>query len=710
MSVNQNYGALRVVRVYSGRSHADATTDLQEKYPPGWLPEERLIHLLTRRSTTIGRALSNDLILVDPTVSREHARLVLDEHGWRVHNLTDQNVVRVNGRPVQGGSSLPVLPQDLVLIGSTLVQLVAPQREQDASELADDLSSPLLETLYPLATPNGTSPATPADEDVHGNRNGYASEKSNGQASGRTNGKSGGKVNGKENGRENGREQGRANGSVNGKSNGKGKGKVPGQWEPLIVPPIQSSAREHLSSPSEQPSHQPVPPDTSQKGPATNKEADVADVSEAVAAVSAQSSSDLLAQSWNNENVLGIGVTMQFALSQRLGSRMRWFIAGVGLAVLAVCAVLTVVLNSLIGFSAFSHEGPLSVLATLIIPLIPVIGINLLVNFIDRFEREPWFLRLAAFLWGAIIAILPTIFIELNVDTFITGLLGPGSGTMQQAILKGLNAGITEETVKGLGLLLLYIVLRDEFDNVTDGIVYGALIGAGFAMVENFIYFAQNSSKDVLFVLFVGRIVLGWLSHSTFTVCFGAALGYVRHTRIRWRQIVMPLLGYACAVGLHSVFDFVNNFVAQLLIAAPTNPTVATFSLVAIFGDYIPPFIAQVILIYILIKALGHEAAVIREFLASEVSRGVVTVDEYALLQNSFARTRQERRVLKRYGIKQWLRVRALYQTEIGLAFRKWHVDMGDKPKLGYLQPEDAYRRRIKRLRQEIVVAKDAKK
>jgi hypothetical protein len=46
--------------------------------------------------------------------------------------------------------------------------------------------------------------------------------------------------------------------------------------------------------------------------------------------------------------------------------------------------------------------------------------------------------------------------------------------------------------------------------------------------------------------------------------------------------------------------------------------------------------------------------------------------------------------------------VKALYQTEIGLAFRKWHVSMGDKPKLGYRQPEDAYRQRIRRLRQEI--------
>src|SRR5258708_38160529 len=45
-----------------------------------------------------------------------------------------------------------------------------------------------------------------------------------------------------------------------------------------------------------------------------------------------------------------------------------------------------------------------------------------------------------------------------------------------------------------------------------------------------------------------------------------------------------------------------------------------------------------------------------------------------------------------------------IVQTEIGLAFRKWHVSMCDKPKLGYRQPEDAYGQRVKRLRREIIL------
>src|SRR5450759_1335022 len=95
--MQQNYGVLRVVRV---RLPANATANLQDRYPSGLLPEERLVHLLNRTSTTVGRALNNDIVLMDPTVSREHARLDLDTSGWHITNLTEQNIVRVHGRPV----------------------------------------------------------------------------------------------------------------------------------------------------------------------------------------------------------------------------------------------------------------------------------------------------------------------------------------------------------------------------------------------------------------------------------------------------------------------------------------------------------------------------------------------------------------------------------------------------------------------------------
>jgi RsiW-degrading membrane proteinase PrsW (M82 family)/pSer/pThr/pTyr-binding forkhead associated (FHA) protein len=618
MSVMQNYGVLRVVRgnhghhekiARLGSSMTENSTDRgwgqalplqtskkgskqRRKYLGRWFPEERLAHVLSQSETTIGRALSSDIILLDPSVSRDHARLVLNEQGWSVQNLTENNVVHVNGHIVAGGAWSPLQPQDLLVVGNTTLQLVAPLPDSESLARTDDGLNedgekvPLLwsgVTLRFAFLPLLQHPR--AD-------------------------------------RKNG--------------------------EKLLLPSVSSDV-DHASG-----TMPTMPTDLPLRSP-------------------------------------------RLALGCRA---RRFFIIGGLLSIVVIVGVL-LVLSSLNRLFGLAPGGMYSLILALVVPLMPALGINLLVNFIDRYEREPWFLRLAAFLWGAIIAIPPALFIESFIDGFVTHLWGLDAQVVLHAFLSGLDAGITEETVKGLGLLLLFFVLRDEFDNITDGIVYGALIGAGFAMVENVFYFLRNPND--LSVLIVGRIVLGWLSHSTFTICFGAALGYIRHTRVRWRQRIVPLSGYLLAVCLHTIFDFVNIFVRDIVPTYGNSLTVIRFAILAVIGNYIPPFIVQIGILYILIKALMHEAAIIREFLPSEVAEGVVTVDEYILLPHSFARTRLERRVLWRYGIRQWLLTRALYQTEIGLAFRKWHVSMGDKPKLGYLQPEEAYRKRIRRIRQEIV-------
>lgn len=633
--MSQNYGVLRVVRVRPALELAGSPV----KYPTGWLPEEGLVHVLTHRETAIGRALNNDIILMDPTVSREHARLVLNQEGWHIINLTVKNVVRVNGRPVPSGSSLPMKPQDVLVVGSTMLQLIAPQTTQLANPGMNaqlDYDGEVTE-IYPAQRK-----PTPASS------NGVSVERDR-----------------------------------------------PTPPSLQVPPPAPPQLPAHPMQPNAQAS--PVEASFATRGGPGMPPAQIA------LPVQPDPEQEAHWEDFEGEGVLGAGVTMQFALPQRMGVRTRWLIAGIGVAILAISTIITVVLNSFVGISALAQNGPSSIVAALTIPIIPALGIFLLVNFMDRFEREPWFLRLAAFLWGAIIAIPPAFFIETKIDSMLNSMLDPGASEVLRTALQGLNAGITEETIKGLGVLLLFIFLRDEFDNVTDGIVYGALIGAGFAMVENFNYFAVNS-KNFLVFLIVGRIILGWLGHSTFTACFGAALGYVRHTRVRWKQIVIPLLGYLIAVGLHSFFDFVDLQASAAIRSSAGNPAVVNYALVAVVGNYVPPFLAQIGLLYILIKSLAHEAAVIREFLAVEVSNGVVTVGEYALLQNSFRRTKTERQVLKKSGIGQWRLVKDLYQTEIGLAFRKWHVSMGDKPKLGYLQPEDAYRQRIRRLRSDIRV------
>jgi hypothetical protein len=70
--------------------------------------------------TSIGRSLDCNLTVEDPLVSRQHARLIIDENGARVEDLNSRNGVRVNGSvvraptPLRDGDRLRIGTQEFV--------------------------------------------------------------------------------------------------------------------------------------------------------------------------------------------------------------------------------------------------------------------------------------------------------------------------------------------------------------------------------------------------------------------------------------------------------------------------------------------------------------------------------------------------------------------------------------------------------------------
>jgi hypothetical protein len=61
---------------------------------------------LPRGITVIGRSLDCNLTIEDPLVSRQHARIVVDEEGAAVEDMGSRNGVRVNGASVRGVAAL----------------------------------------------------------------------------------------------------------------------------------------------------------------------------------------------------------------------------------------------------------------------------------------------------------------------------------------------------------------------------------------------------------------------------------------------------------------------------------------------------------------------------------------------------------------------------------------------------------------------------
>lgn len=422
--------------------------------------------------------------------------------------------------------------------------------------------------------------------------------------------------------------------------------------------------------------------------------------------VLALATQDVAASQSSSVALLRPGVSLRLAFSHQVQGWNR-----VALLALVVGFCITFVLVA-VGLSTLITQrvvagGGANLLAALMLPLVPVAGVVSLIALIDRYEREPWYLLFAAFCWGAIIAIPPALFIEDAVSRVINALSLSAIPHMWTDIvhsaLFGLNAGVTEEAVKDAGLLVLLFVFRDKFENVTDGILYGAIIGAGFGMIENVAYFAApNISHHALIFLIIGRVILGWLGHSTFTACFGAALGFAREqqgVRHPWR---VPLLGFGIGVGLHSLFDFVAFQANTAVLTAPGSPTVNILALIAVIADYIPLFVAQAVLSIILMRSLAREAGLLREYLVDEVRNGVVTPDEYVVLQHASVRQRLERALFLGRGIRFWQAIRALYAAEVSLGFVKRQVAMRAP---GIIPPADSpatVRARIRHLRRTL--------
>jgi RsiW-degrading membrane proteinase PrsW (M82 family) len=188
--------------------------------------------------------------------------------------------------------------------------------------------------------------------------------------------------------------------------------------------------------------------------------------------------------------------------------------------------------------------------------VVPTIVYVLVVWWFDTHEREPLWLLGTVFLWGAVPAIIFSLIAEIVLDIPISLLVTAESASLLNAALV---APVVEEIAKAIPLAIVFWLYRHEFDGVVDGLLYGMLVGFGFAMTENVVYFLSAFSEggwgNLGIVVFLRAIIFGF-NHALFTGVTGAAFGYARLTQVQWRRWVVPLVGLALAIGLHMIHNF----------------------------------------------------------------------------------------------------------------------------------------------------------
>jgi protease PrsW len=292
---------------------------------------------------------------------------------------------------------------------------------------------------------------------------------------------------------------------------------------------------------------------------------------------------------------------------------------------------------------------PIVAIIAAVVAFTPVIVYILPLLWLDRYDPEPPWALASAFLWGGLAAIVFSFIVNTALGLVAGSVAGREAGNIVGAVI---SAPIMEEASKGLGVVLLLIFLRREFDDIVDGIVYGGFIALGFATVENVFYYGRslqgNGFGGLIFLFFI-RGILSPFAHVTFTAMTGIGCGIARESYKPAVRFIMPLVGYLGAVTLHMIWNGMATFLG-------------TGFFIGYLVFEVPFFLAFV---GFMIFMARRENKILRESLAMEVARGLIPQEHLTIATSAIKRTgwlfggkfsarRKYLRAISKLGMSYW--------------------------------------------------------
>src|SRR5215210_5150112 len=245
------------------------------------------------------------------------------------------------------------------------------------------------------------------------------------------------------------------------------------------------------------------------------------------------------------------------------------------------------------------QAGPIAFMVGITFAMLPVPVYIMLILWIDRYESEPVWMLMTAFLWGATVAVLAAYILNTINHIIAASMWGHEAGELFSAVV---SAPIVEESAKALILFIFFFWKKDEFDGILDGIVYAGMVGLGFAMTENVQYYgkaALQGGMEGTIILFVIRGGMAAFSHPLFTSMTGIGLGWARQSNSKAVKLIAPLIGFGLAMLLHGTWN----------LSASLNPVIFFLTYGAVM---IPVFVGALVAV---IFAWRREGRIVREFL-----------------------------------------------------------------------------------------------
>jgi RsiW-degrading membrane proteinase PrsW (M82 family) len=252
-----------------------------------------------------------------------------------------------------------------------------------------------------------------------------------------------------------------------------------------------------------------------------------------------------------------------FVPPERSGRKAVLISCGVLIGLATLMSVACTLFNVSAGFLAKPGIAAVAALSAIALG-IPYL---IVILWLDRNEKEPLHLILTAFLWGAVISTAISCVFNTGFGALAAGFIGHAGVASQ--LTASFSAPFIEELTKAAAVFAIFLFFKKDFDNVLDGIVYGAVAGLGFAVFENWLYYVNgaDSAEQVVYFTVIRGLVAGVGSHACYTALTGAGFGMFRVMRrgvLRW---FMPVLGVGLAMFVH----FSWNTFAGLLIDQPLS-------------------------------------------------------------------------------------------------------------------------------------------
>jgi protease PrsW len=362
-------------------------------------------------------------------------------------------------------------------------------------------------------------------------------------------------------------------------------------------------------------------------------------------------------------------------------------------AITIIGAVVAAMFAALLGLLILLLIGAETGMAELVIGMIcatlPVPIYVMLLLWIDRYEAEPLWMLATSFFWGAIVAVFISLIFNTGIQIFAA--VASNSEEVGDAVGAVISAPIVEESAKALILVILFFWKKDEFDGIVDGIVYAGMVGLGFAMTENILYYGRAIQKgpDFLTAVWILRGIAAPFSHPLFTSMTGIGLGWARQSQSTFTKIMAPFLGFGLAVLMHAAWNGsavfgggAGFFVTYFMVMDP----------------------ALIITLMVIHFQLKREGRLVQQFLYPDYQKGLFDHQEFERLCTVRGRMGLSWSAFWSHGFSGWRTRRRCNQMASELAFHRSRVARGfHRNAQEAAEREEEYRATLQELRQRFV-------